>query len=112
MVKCIRIVPVCGGRVGIFDLLACLYIIKQRSWNADLPLPFFNKSQNADGDVASPGKRQARPTIAIGTWFGLLVEGMVPETSGDYDIRSCTADDILWYSSMSFVSLLNIDTLG
>ena len=46
---------------------------------AHSPLPFFRRSQNIDGEVASPGKRHARPIIATGTWDGLLVEGMLPE---------------------------------
>lgn len=40
------------------------------------PLPFFRRSQNLDGEVASPGKRHASPTMAMGACAGLLVEGM------------------------------------
>jgi hypothetical protein len=31
------------------------------------PFPFFNMTQNFDGELASPGKRHAKPTTAIGT---------------------------------------------
>lgn len=31
-----------------------------------LPFPFLSMSQNFEGEVASPGKRQAMPTMAMG----------------------------------------------
>jgi hypothetical protein len=43
------------------------------------PFPFFNRSQNFEGEVASPGNLHAIPTIATGTCAGFEVEGMMPE---------------------------------
>jgi hypothetical protein len=34
----------------------------------DLPRPSFSRSHILEGEVASPGNRQAKPTMAIGSW--------------------------------------------
>ena len=44
------------------------------------------RSQNFDGEVASPGKRHARPMMATGTWDELLVEGMLPKKNYDQEV--------------------------
>lgn len=52
----------------------------------DLPLPFFSISQNLEGLVASPGKRQAMPTTAMGKLGSIFVtEPIVEQTN--FDIR-------------------------
>lgn len=41
------------------------------------PLPFFSMSQNLHGELASPGKRHAKPTTAIGTSTVVCAEGIL-----------------------------------
>lgn len=41
------------------------------------PLPFFSMSQNLDEELATPGKRHAKPTTAIGASTVVCAEGIV-----------------------------------
>ncbi|KAB8275836.1 hypothetical protein BDV30DRAFT_53472 [Aspergillus minisclerotigenes] len=64
----------CSSIVACTRADAAYFMIEEARCSS---LPFFSMSQNLDGELASPGKRHAKPTTAIGTSTVVCAEGIL-----------------------------------